>query len=45
MIIFFASDALVNRKPKVEIAYQNQDTKNAKKSVERILKENLKLIL
>lgn len=40
----FAGDALVNRKPKVEIAYQNQSTKNAKKSALKILKLNPKII-
>ena len=40
----FVGDALVNRKPKVEIAYQNQSTKNAKKSALKILRLNPKII-
>lgn len=40
----FAGDALVNRKPKVEIAYQNQSNKDAKNSVLKIVELNPKLI-
>lgn len=40
----FAGDALVNRKSKVEIAYQNQSNQNAKKSALKILELEPQLI-
>ena len=40
----FAGDALVNRRRKVEIAYQNQNNKNALKTYRKIKSLNPKLI-
>ena len=40
----FAGDALVNRRRKVEIAYQNQNNKNALKTYKKIKSLNPKLI-
>ena len=40
----FVGDALVNRGPKVSIAYQNQHPENAVKSVNKILKEKPRII-
>lgn len=40
----FAGDALVNRRPKAELAYQNQDNDAAVKSAERIKKIHPKII-
>ena len=40
----FVGDALVNRGPKVSIAYQNQHPDHTYKSVKKILKENPKIV-
>lgn len=40
----FIGDALVNRGKKASLAYQNQDPENAKKSVEKIIKEKPKIV-
>lgn len=42
--VLFVGDALVNRKKKLQIAYQNQDNEKAKISYRKILKLNPKII-